>query len=79
MRDEQRHIPLTIRCDLLPPLKRAKGGLASHAKRVKEAGLSDRITIELRDYRDISGQFDRIALRQASRHGPHRQALGRQR
>lgn len=29
-------------------------------QRVQEAGLSDRITIELRDYRDITGQFDRI-------------------
>lgn len=38
MRDDDRHIPLTIRMDVLPPLKRAKGGLATHAKRAKEAG-----------------------------------------
>lgn len=29
-------------------------------KRVKEAGLSDRISIELRDYRDEAGSYDRI-------------------
>lgn len=29
-------------------------------RRIAEAGLSERVTIELRDYRDISGQFDRI-------------------
>lgn len=29
-------------------------------ERVKEAGLEDRITIELRDYRKIEGQFDKI-------------------
>jgi cyclopropane-fatty-acyl-phospholipid synthase len=28
--------------------------------RVKAAGLQDRIEIRLQDYRDISGQFDRI-------------------
>ncbi|MFD1331930.1 class I SAM-dependent methyltransferase [Methylopila musalis] len=29
-------------------------------RRIAEAGLSERVTIELRDYRDIAGQFDRI-------------------
>lgn len=29
-------------------------------ERVKEAGLSDRIEIRLQDYRDVTGQFDRI-------------------
>jgi len=29
-------------------------------RRVADAGLSERVTIELRDYRDIAGQFDRI-------------------
>lgn len=29
-------------------------------KRVREAGLQDRIEIRLQDYRDLSGQFDRI-------------------
>ena len=35
--------------------------LAYTRKRVAEVGLSDRIRIELRDYRDIEGQFDKIA------------------
>ena len=30
------------------------------ARRVAEAGLSDRIEVELRDYRDIEGRFDKI-------------------
>jgi cyclopropane-fatty-acyl-phospholipid synthase len=30
------------------------------AKRVAEAGLSDRISVELRDYRDVAGEFDAI-------------------
>ncbi|MGF1454762.1 MAG: class I SAM-dependent methyltransferase [Alphaproteobacteria bacterium] len=30
-------------------------------RRVFEAGLADRVTIAYRDYRDVSGQFDRIA------------------
>jgi cyclopropane-fatty-acyl-phospholipid synthase len=30
-------------------------------KRIAEAGLSDRVSIELRDYRDIEGQFDAVA------------------
>lgn len=29
-------------------------------KRIQEAGLSDRVSIELRDYRDEAGSFDRI-------------------
>jgi cyclopropane-fatty-acyl-phospholipid synthase len=29
-------------------------------KRVREAGLDSRVTIELRDYREVVGQFDRI-------------------
>jgi len=29
-------------------------------KRVAEAGLSDRVTVEMRDYRDLTGQFDKI-------------------
>ena len=30
-------------------------------QRIKNAGLDDRVTIKLQDYRDIKGQFDRIA------------------
>jgi cyclopropane-fatty-acyl-phospholipid synthase len=30
------------------------------ARRVAEAGLADRISVELRDYRDVDGQFDAI-------------------
>jgi cyclopropane-fatty-acyl-phospholipid synthase len=30
------------------------------ARRVAEAGLADRVSVELRDYRDVSGQFDAI-------------------
>jgi cyclopropane-fatty-acyl-phospholipid synthase len=29
-------------------------------RRIAEAGLSDRVSIELRDYRDVEGQYDRI-------------------
>ena len=29
-------------------------------RRIADAGLSERVTIELRDYRDIAGRFDRI-------------------
>ena len=29
-------------------------------ERVKAAGLADRIEIRLQDYRDVTGQFDRI-------------------
>lgn len=33
-----------------------------HAKdKVRQLGLADRITIELKDYREVSGQFDKIA------------------
>jgi cyclopropane-fatty-acyl-phospholipid synthase len=31
------------------------------SQRVKEAGLSDRITLLLRDYRDLDGRFDKLA------------------
>ena len=34
--------------------------LEAARQRIADAGLSDRVTIELRDYRDIAGQFDRI-------------------
>lgn len=34
--------------------------LEAARQRIAEAGLSGRVTIELRDYRDIAGQFDRI-------------------
>ena len=34
--------------------------LEAARKRIADAGLSERVTIELRDYRDIAGQFDRI-------------------
>jgi cyclopropane-fatty-acyl-phospholipid synthase len=30
------------------------------ARRVAEAGLADRVSVELRDYRDVDGQFDAI-------------------
>lgn len=30
-------------------------------KRIKNAGLEDKVTIKLQDYRDIKGQYDRIA------------------
>ncbi len=30
-------------------------------QRIFEAGLAERVTFELRDYRDISGQFDKVA------------------
>jgi cyclopropane-fatty-acyl-phospholipid synthase len=30
------------------------------ARRVAEAGLADRVSVELRDYRDLSGQYDAI-------------------
>jgi cyclopropane-fatty-acyl-phospholipid synthase len=30
------------------------------ARRVAEAGLADRVTVELRDYRDVAGQYDAI-------------------
>ncbi len=39
-------------------LSRNQQALAT--ERVAEAGLSDRVTIELMDYRDVDGQFDRI-------------------
>lgn len=38
MRDNERHIPLYIRCDQPAPIKRAKGGLVKHADKVKGAG-----------------------------------------
>jgi cyclopropane-fatty-acyl-phospholipid synthase len=31
------------------------------ARRVHELGLADRVAIELRDYRDVDGRYDRIA------------------
>lgn len=31
------------------------------ARRIQEAGLADRVTIELRDYRHIEGEYDKIA------------------
>ena len=34
--------------------------LEAARQRIADAGLSERVTIELRDYRDIAGQFDRI-------------------
>ncbi len=34
--------------------------LAVAQQRAEEAGLSDRVTFELRDYRDVTGSFDRI-------------------
>lgn len=34
--------------------------LEAARKRMADAGLSERVTIDLRDYRDIAGQFDRI-------------------
>jgi len=34
--------------------------LKAARQRIADAGLAERITIELRDYRDIAGQFDRI-------------------
>lgn len=39
-------------------LSKAQCELAN--KRIMEQGLSDRITIELRDYRDVQGSFDRF-------------------
>ena len=30
------------------------------ARRVAEAGLADRVSVELRDYRDVSGQYDAV-------------------
>jgi len=39
-------------------VSRAQAELAR--KRVAAAGLSDRVTIELRDYRDVSGEFDKL-------------------
>jgi cyclopropane-fatty-acyl-phospholipid synthase len=39
-------------------LSQAQFDLAT--ERVKEAGLADRIEIRLQDYRDVTGQFDRI-------------------
>jgi cyclopropane-fatty-acyl-phospholipid synthase len=29
-------------------------------ERVREAGLADRVTVELRDYRDVSGEYDAV-------------------
>lgn len=34
--------------------------LEAARQRIAAAGLSERVTIELRDYRDVSGEFDRI-------------------
>ncbi|AXC48618.1 class I SAM-dependent methyltransferase [Paracoccus suum] len=47
--------------------------LALGRKRVAEAGLEDLITLELRDYRDVRGQFDRIVSVGMFEHvgGPH--------
>jgi cyclopropane-fatty-acyl-phospholipid synthase len=39
-------------------ISRAQHELAS--QRIRDAGLSDRVTAELRDYREIEGQFDAI-------------------
>ncbi len=38
----------------------SKEQLAYASKRVQEAGLSDKITFRLQDYRDVTEQFDRI-------------------
>lgn len=35
--------------------------LAHARKRIADAGLSDRVDIQLRDYRDVTGQFDGVA------------------
>ncbi len=40
-------------------ISRAQHELAT--ERVREAGLQDRVTIEFADYRDVQGQFDRVA------------------
>ncbi|MBB4304991.1 cyclopropane-fatty-acyl-phospholipid synthase [Rhodobium orientis] len=40
-------------------LSEEQAELAEH--RIKERGLSDRVSVELRDYRALSGEFDKIA------------------
>lgn len=39
----------------------SKAQYAYAVKRIQDAGLSDRVTLKLQDYRDITGQYDRIA------------------
>ena len=53
-------ISLSQRCRSVKGVTLSSEQLAYANDRVRENGLEDKVTLELRDYRDVAGSFDRI-------------------